>query len=94
MVGSGIGTDTQCIIVNLTLSLQETQLSAQLGPSAGLQNSEQNDQLTTLELIRGFIVVFYTASLSSGKATPCHILTYTWISLDNLTRDLSWDIKV
>ena len=62
MVGGGIDTDTPCIIIkniegNLKLSLQETQLPALSGPSTGLWNSEQtrNDQLTTLELRRGFL---------------------------------------
>ena len=58
LVDGDIHTETLCIIIkivrgNLTLSLQKTQLLAQLGPSTTsstvqTRNSEQNDQLTQL----------------------------------------------
>ena len=60
MVSAGIGTDTLCIIViivrgNLTLSLQKRNCRRR-SKVTGLKNSEQNDQLTKLELRRGFIL--------------------------------------
>ena len=62
LVGAGISTDTQCKIViivrgSIILSLQKTQLPAPPGPGPGPFCLEQNDELTTLELSRGFTLL-------------------------------------
>ena len=60
-MGGGIGTEALCIIVfigrsNLTSPLQKTQLLVPESPSTRLESSEQNGQLTMLELSKEFIL--------------------------------------
>ena len=81
-LGGGIGTETLCIIAiivrgNLTLSVQITQLPAwcrRATEAVNLKrlsesgwNSEQTDQLTTLELPRGFILQAFNITVTGPR---------------------------
>ena len=95
MVGGGIDTDTQCIIVkniegNLKLSLQETQLPTLSGASTGLWNSQQtrNDQLTTLELRRGFILPAFEITVPGPTIRFTKILLEMGFESHNLRLDI------
>ena len=87
MVGAGIGTETLCIIVIIIRSLQERQLLAPSGPSAGLWNSEQNDKLTMLELSSGFILPAFDITVPAQTISlkrPRFCLKWVLNSIDNI----------